>query len=294
MGSGFVGRHLPALSRRVRQDLPVQLTLIAFPFKAPNPLKVGQRTVPDLAEMASLRVFATMHDAVCSVYPPGLEIVVIHDGTYLAEALEVPIDEVLRYTEYFQTQVRAIGVDRFVRCESLDDLLSVDDSDRRDFVPPDLGHPLGGEPADALRKTLGMLNLRDMPVAALASLMDDARGDREATMALARMDDALRHRVMEAMAKYAWLDAFLHRFDPRPSAFPDAVHATTKGQPGRLALWLVRRGRGILPWHGVGVLRTNGHVSVEYASEIEASNTFRPIFFEAETTPFCYVQTAAD
>jgi hypothetical protein len=190
--------------------------------------------------------------------------------------------------------VRTVGVDRFVHCESLDDLLSVDESDQGGFVHPDIGHARGGDLADSLRKTLGMLNLRDIPVASLASLMNDASGDRGDATTLAHMDDALRQRLLQAMARYAWLDAFLHRFDPRPSAFPDAVHATTKSQPGRLALWLVRRGRGILPWHGVGVLRPNGHVSVEYASEIAASNTFRPIFYEAEATPFFYAQTSAD
>ena len=45
---------LSAIERRVRANQPVQLTLMAFPFKVPNPAKVGSRRLPDLAELAAL------------------------------------------------------------------------------------------------------------------------------------------------------------------------------------------------------------------------------------------------
>ena len=76
--------------------------------------------------------------------------------------------------------------------------------------------------------------------------------------------------------------------------FPEAIHATTKSQPGRLALWLVRRGRALLPWHGVGVVTETGRIDVRYAADVEASDRYRPVLLEGESTPFFYAHVAAD
>ena len=90
------------------------------------------------------------------------------------------------------------------------------------------------------------------------------------------------------MARYAACDDLLHRRDPRPHAFPDAIHATTKQQHARLALWLVRRGRALLPWHGVGVVGETGRIEVRYTSQIERPGEHRPVFLPGEATPFFY------
>ena len=57
---------------------------------------------------------------------------------------------------------------------------------------------------------------------------------------------------------------------------------------GGLALWLVRRGRALLPWHGVGVMGETGQIEVRYAEEIERRGAHRPVFLSGETTPFFY------
>ena len=70
--------------------------------------------------------------------------------------------------------------------------------------------------------------------------------------------ECVERRVHRAMVGYYVQDAVIHQFDPRPHCFPDAIHATTQNRPGRLSLWLVRRGRSLLPWHGSDVLTTAG------------------------------------
>ena len=72
-----------------------------------------------------------------------------------------------------------------------------------------------------------------------------------------------------------------------PLAFPEAIHATTRVQPDRLALWLVRRGDALLPWHGVGTIDRNGDPRVLTAHEATARG-MRPRFVAGETTPFSY------
>ena len=95
------------------------------------------------------------------------------------------------------------------------------------------------------------------------------------------------------MERYAAYDSFLRRFDPRPVAFPEAIHPTTRARPRRLALWLQRRGRSLLPWHGVGVF-ADGRTEVKHASEVECNPSYRPVFIDGETTPFFYKRVRND
>jgi hypothetical protein len=93
------------------------------------------------------------------------------------------------------------------------------------------------------------------------------------------------------MLQYHLRDAILHRFDPRPEHFPDAIHATTQVRPRRLALWLIRRGRSLLPWHGVGVLDVRGQARVDFVERVLNNPCYRPVFVDREQTPFFYLET---
>lgn len=275
----FVARHYARVVARVRGAEPVQLTLVAFPFKVPNPLKVGSRALPDLAEVAALRMLEHLDLAVRAVYAPGIEVVIIHDGAYIADAFGVSLDEADAYADYFRSLVRITGADAFVDCVDLIDLLPTQSGNGADPAA------LPRDPT-AFQKTLGMLNVRWVQRESLPRVYEQVREGDPATFTGEAA--ALHAQVRRSMERYAACDDVLHRFDPRPCVFPEAIHATTKPQPGRLALWLVRRGRSLLPWHGVGVLDEHGRVEVRYAAEVEAGDDYRPVFLEGETSPFFY------
>jgi Pyoverdine/dityrosine biosynthesis protein len=284
---GFLARHHDRVAARLARNEPVQLTLVGFPFKVPNPLKVGGRAIPDLAEVGALMTLEQLHLDVQRVYAPGIEVVILHDGAYIANAFGVPRRETYEYTRYFQRLLQATGTDGFIRCEDLVYLLG---SHRRkgaaQTAPP---RARDGDTA-AFRKTLGMLNVRWVPREILPRVYEQLRHGDPASFA---GDAAILYReVRRSMARYAACDDFLHRFDPRPCVFPEAIHATTKTRPGRLALWLVRRGRSLLPWHGVGVLDRTGRIEVRHAAELETDREYRRVFIDGETTPFFYQHTA--
>jgi hypothetical protein len=291
----FAARHIDLIAGQIGRAQPVQITLIGFPFKAPNPLKVGPRTLPDLAEVAALATLAQLNCAVQAAYPPGLEIVVIHDGTYIASAFDVSLSEARAYAEYFGSLLRATGTHAFVRQADLAELMAAHgpgDAAPTSGIATDgatpVGAPANPRPA-ALRKTLGLLNVRSLPAGTLsAAVRATLSGDHDALPGDAAL---LPMRAWRAMEDYEACDALLRRFDPRPRAFPAAIHATTRSQPGRLALWLVRRGRSLLPWQGVGVIRGD-RVEVRHAVDVETSPDFRPVFVQGEDTPFCYEPVA--
>ncbi len=282
---------LASLRRCTRAGAPVRLTLMAFPFKVPNPAKAGSRTLPDLAELTAIRWCQALGARVAEIYAPGLRLEIIHDGALIAEVFGVGADEVRAYEAYFGRLLRSCGADGLIRCHDFEALQR-----ERGLDPAPALEGLREEAAHWWRtsrhtpgwracfsKTLGMLQLRDLGRREAAGLLQAGlRGSLPAEYA------SVERRVHEAMIAYRIKNAIIHCFDPRAAVFPDAVHATTRVQPGRLALWLVRRGNGLLPWHGVGAVDGAGRPRVALAVEVESRPDMRAVVLPGEDTPFCH------
>lgn len=284
------------IDRRVRAEKPVQLTLMAFPFKVPNPAKVGPRRMPDLAEFAALLQLYKLHLKAKSIYAPGLEIHIIHDGSYIANVFGVTLEEVRAYESYFSRLVDALGEKHFIHIHDLEVLSQTAGFTNFGRQAARLRSSIrcwqgNGQETKRWRerfaKTLGMINLRNFPVHEVNSLLHHAASGR-----LPSEYRELERQVRVAMSRYCLRDSLLHMLDPRPACFPDAIHATTQCRPCRLAIWMVSRGRSLLPWHGVGVVDRVGKWGVELARDVVWNPSYRPFFLEGEDTPFCYFENA--
>lgn len=282
---------LSALRRRTRSGSPIQLTVLAFPFKVPNPAKVGARTLPDFAEFAAIRHFRALREAIEKVYPPGLELHILHDGLLLADVVGIKPQQIRRYEKYFAELVRMAGASDFIRCHdfgSLQRRSSLDPSGSVEQLQSQAQHwwrLCRGTANWRLRfqKTFGMVNLRGLPTSSVASLLQHARLGQ-----LPPGWEQLERRVHEAMIAYHVKDAIIHQFDPRPRCFPDAIHATTQDRQARLSLWMLRRGQSLLPWHGVGYLNNRGRAQIVHAVQLLDRSDCCPVFIAGEETPFVY------
>jgi hypothetical protein len=284
---------LGAIRRCVHADKPVQLTLMAFPFKAPNMAKVGPRRMPDLAELIALVRLDHLNAKAKCIYPPGLEIHVIHDGSYIGPVFGVAAEEVRLYESYFAHLVRAVGMDRFIRLHDLQALAGVRLGDAEQQEAQLQGSiqdwkrssANSEEWKDRFSKTLGMIDLRGLAISEVCTLLDHgASGELPSGYV------QLEQQVRIAMLRYHARDSLLHACDPRPDCFPDAIHMTTQCRPRRLAIWMVRRGRSLLPWHGVGAVDRDAGWRVALARDILWDPSYRPIFVQGEDTPFFYQQ----
>ncbi len=287
-----------AINRRVRADKPVQLTLMAFPFKVPNPAKVGPRRVPDLAELAALVQLYKLHLKTKSIYPPGLEIHIIHDGSYIANVFGVTPGEVCVYESYFSRLVGALGAKHFIHIHDIQALSHAAGFTSLGQRAAHLRSSIRSWQCKAQKsegwiehfcKTLGMINLRNLPAREVSCLMDHAASGR-----LPAEYCDLERQVRIAMLRYYLRDSLLHTLDPRPACFPDAIHVTTQCRPFRLAIWLVGRGRSLLPWHGVGVIDRAGKWGVALARDVLSNPSYRPFFLDGEDTPFCYCESVSN
>lgn len=293
-GMGFESSRpsmLVPLTRCVAARKPIELTLMAFPFKVPNPAKTGHRRLPDLAELAALRRIGELHDEIRTVYTPGLVMNLIHDGSYIAEIFGVTQEEVQAYEAYMQELIEISGLRSVVRTHDFFALLYANRSDvaaRIESIGIRASEWLtAGRGTDewtsCFNSTLGMVDLRELsPVAASQVMRWAVKGK------LPTQYRDLESRTLEAMLRYRVRDMLLHECDPRSRAFPDALHVTTIDRPGRLAIWLVRRGRSQLPWHGVGVVDAGGRLSVLTYREVQANTDLEPIWFGDDRAPFGY------
>jgi hypothetical protein len=284
---------LGAIRRCVHADKPVQLTLMAFPFKVPNMAKVGPRRMPDLAELIALVRLDHLNARTKCIYSPGLEIHVIHDGSYIGPVFGVAVEEIRLYESYLAQLIRAVGMDHFVCLHDLQALPGVrlGDAEQQEAQlhgsMQDWRHssPNSEEWKDRFSKTLGMIDLRGLAISEVCTLMDHAaRGGLPPSYV------DLEQQVRIAMLRYHVRDSLLHARDPRPVCFPDAIHVTTQCRPGRLAIWMVGRGRSLLPWHGVGVVDRNAGWRVALARDVLWDPSYRPVFVQGENTPFFYQQ----
>jgi hypothetical protein len=283
---------MSALGRCIGRGGPIEITLLAFPFKVPNPAKVGARTLPDFAELAAIRQCSKLRAAVQRVYSPGLLYHILHDGSLIADAFGVEADEVRKYQSYFSKLAEKVAPG-LILCYDFDALQrqsALDPSQATEelrIVAKRWFRERHGtaEWKAAFRKTLGMINLREIPAKQVADLLR-----HEIVGRLPFGWQHIEERVHSAMMQYHVADAIIHQFDPRPSCFPDAIHATTQERSGRLALWTVRRGQSLLPWHGVGCLDERGQARVLHAIQVCDGGDYHPVFVEGETTPFVYRQ----
>ncbi|HYL28796.1 MAG TPA: L-tyrosine/L-tryptophan isonitrile synthase family protein, partial [Gemmatimonadales bacterium] len=173
---------LTTLRRCTRAGTPVQLTLMAFPFKVPNPAKVGSRTLPDLAELTAIRWCQALGARIAEIYSPGLRLEIIHDGALIADVFGVALAEVRAYEEYFGRLVQAAGAEGTIRCHDFDMLqrrTGLDPSPALDHLRGEAAHWWRfsrGTPGwrACFSKTLGMLQLREVSPEAAGRLLHAA------------------------------------------------------------------------------------------------------------------------
>lgn len=282
---------LHTLRRHTAVGAPVELTLMAFPFKAPNPHKVGERRLPDLAEYAALHRLDQLRQAVRAVYAPGLRLHVILDGVALAPIVGIATEEVRAYGRYLRDLMRDAGVADFIELHDFTALLERGPwnlaAERRRLNglarAQDAAMSGSAEWVDDFRRMLGMINVRDLSIDEVSVVLDQARHGR-----LAPEYADLEARARSAMVEYRTFDLLVHELDPRSRHFPLAIHATTQERPGRLAIWIVQRGRSHLPWHGVGAVDQHGKVRIAPLSDFVEAGGYEPVCLAGEDTPFLH------
>lgn len=286
-----------SIERRIRAGLPIQITLLGAPFKNQNPIKNNRRTLPDMAEVGFMLKMYEMQVSIKKVYEPGIEVVLIHDGVYYAEPCNIPIEDALKYREYFRNILTDVPDFSFIISHELTDLLAHAGIDEKQYSK---------KASDMARQWMQSADYRHEVAAAykraICSICPDdhmreqyIRSLREYLEKGSVTDSKIHELILRAVYLYKKKQTVIYTMrDPRKELFPDAIHASASRHEGKLPLWLVKRGKALLPWHGVGVVYDSASICVEYEEDVCHSKKFHPIFLEGERSPFFYSEISEE
>jgi pyoverdine/dityrosine biosynthesis protein Dit1 len=96
-----VGKNIlrEKLTRFVIMNKPIDFVMLGFPFKSTNTRDKVLGTLPDRAELETMKNFARFNDAIKSVYDKGVVIHIASDGLIFNHILGVDDSVVMQYKE---------------------------------------------------------------------------------------------------------------------------------------------------------------------------------------------------
>ncbi len=279
------------IEARVGKRLPIQLTLLGAPFKNLNPIKNTGRILPDLAEIAFLLYMYRLHKSIQTFYEPGVELILIHDGIYYAEACNVPPENAIAYREYFRNILVKFPFLSFVKSYELTELITKTGIDQKKYMER------ASRMADTwIASNSAVSEVRAAYKRAIFSLCPEDTLRERYVLALQEYrahkivtDKEIHSIILQSVVRYKAKQFLIYELkDPREEFFQGAVHASASFHAGKIPLWLVRRGRALLPWHGVGVMYSDMSLGVEYEENVLHSKKFKSEYIEGEKSPFFY------
>jgi len=292
--TGLKDHWLGRIAGFTAKNLPLEMTILGFPYKMPVPLKTN-RTLADFGEVVSLARLNQIGRAIGSVYPPGARSHVFTEGPFGA------FNGVSRQTSdaYFaslETLLERFGVGRHVVLHDLNRVIDAnpDFSGAWEEAKQDIERRR--ERGDA--KTLDAI--RDALPVRFHNLANPGVEDHELARAYRRdpavqpLIDSIQKRAESGVVTYrAFLEA-RDRIGLLERIVPGALAMTVSPRPGRLGVRPLPPPAQILPYHGVTVIAADGaSMDISYLWDLRRSGkTYTPLHLDGDTdpAPFAYIE----
>ncbi len=99
------------IAAQTKQDLPLEMAVIAVAHKNPNPEVCNGRQDADLAELGFIQHIVNILDGVAAVYPPGGRMTILTEGGLYkkGQIFDVTQSEIDRYEQQVRYMANAIG-----------------------------------------------------------------------------------------------------------------------------------------------------------------------------------------
>jgi pyoverdine/dityrosine biosynthesis protein Dit1 len=290
-------RIIRLTTEAVRERRPLRIVVPSFPGRPVNLLR-HIRQQPDLGEAAALVRLWRMNLAVQRIHPPGLRWVIVMDGVAYSKFYGYATPPYHAYQADLQQLSERLGVSEAFEFTDLAALLT-ERQVELDALKPEVTKEVAAawsDPDFSLRTELIHAmklgtNTAPMDAAAIQHFTFPAEEVKQG-----RDPDTVKDLVAAIEARtdatafaYTCLLVNMRRIDLFGTKFPDAIRATVHPKPGQYSPYLVSDRTHIVPWHGVAVRDTDGHVRSVYESEVLASPAkYRAVYIRGEYTPLFY------
>lgn len=293
---------LKAIRYFVKQNKPLQLTILGFPFKMPVPIKTN-RSLPDMGEVLSLKRLHYITELIGAVYNPGAVITVVTEGVFGRfnnmkkseyNAYKNFLNEIIK-TFYWTDTLKIIELekmekmtDNFVdlfekKVNKLKKLYEVKD---KEFLKKYNGAKLS---------ISRIINTRDLNISNL--LLMDVYNTKlkmsEVTPEVLKIRKHIEIMTYETLLRY---HAYLMVRDDLnfiEKTVPHAITLSVSPKPNRLGIIPVNKNCIRLPYHGVPVYHENKNIfTIEYLIDLmRKKGEFKKVYWneDKEKYPFYYI-----
>jgi pyoverdine/dityrosine biosynthesis protein Dit1 len=285
---------LERIRTRTSRRLPVELCLLACPFKAPVPLKTD-RKLADMGEALLLHRLHTICKLIGEVYEPGATATVVTEGL-VGKFTGVPKATYTAYRRSVEELLALLGYGDHIRIHDLEQIETA--------VPRFSSHWIShyvklnelfneGDPhfmeefRGAYRSMVRMMDTTQHPEKVLMDVYDfNIAPDRLAIKARKVRQSIL----VEAKDAVLWLRAFLRARDEvryLEKVSPAHLKLTVSLKPEDPGVFAVNRRTMILPYHGVPVYQVRrGDFTVEYLTNLKRSRRpYEVVYLEGDKDP---------
>ncbi|MBI4995170.1 L-tyrosine/L-tryptophan isonitrile synthase family protein [Candidatus Peregrinibacteria bacterium] len=283
-----------------KQQAPIHLIILGFPFKIPVPLKTN-RTMPDMGEALSLHRLFTITQLVKEIYPPGATLTIFTEGVF-GKFTDVQRDEWIAYRERLQYLIDILDYQNSLFITDLEETESLaPDFQKRyeDNVQKFKKQFADGE-VEAIKKydatfpsVYRLVSSHEYPYEDLLDVYNDDLPDNAVTQSVLEIRRELRHQAHESIFKYHAYHQTRYDTSVMDKAAPNAIYLTVSPKVGRLGIYPIAREVNRLPYHGVPVWHeSKKYFDIEYLVDIRRQpGPYTKIFLrdDPEQQPFYYI-----
>lgn len=262
-------KYLDKIILAVTNNKPVDFILPAFPGKSPNLEKV-LGTLPDYAEILSLRFLENLCKKVKEYYSPGIKIILCSDGRVFSDVVGMKESNISAYQIELDILIEEMEL-KHISTYNLDDFYDeYSFTQMRDELMKTYGKPLdylkykvkNGSKSDA---KVDEVEANRMYCGITRFLLEDSSFIGQ-TKSRAAVQKESRVKAYEVIRRSnAWSELIAERF---PMGVRLSIHPQTC-EANKLGIRLVGNESWITPWHGVALETQEGYCLVK-RSEAEA------------------------
>lgn len=277
----------------IEEGRPIEFVLPSFPVKCFNPLKVRRRE-PDLAEVASLSRLYSLCREIERVYSPGARFILVSDGLVYAPIFREPLQYSERYRDKLKNIVNKMRISSYIYVFDMSDLVKplrrefknvsgrVKEDIREYWKNKDFSSDVNG----LINNTMTNINLMNYSENSLLGAFNyPNKSSVSAEIKEIAKKSAFEYLIFNQTIKEIGL---LERY------FPEALRVTCHPKEGQIGLNLVHPKSFNFPWNGVGILKNDGTVRVEFEHEARRRPNYIPVYIEGENHPFYFQELSND
>ncbi|MFB6246150.1 MAG: L-tyrosine/L-tryptophan isonitrile synthase family protein [Candidatus Pacearchaeota archaeon] len=273
--------------KSVEEGRPIEFVLPSFPVKCFNPLKVRRRE-PDLAEVASLSRLYSLCREIARIYSPGARFMLVLDGLVYAPIFREPLQYSREYKNKLIEMVCKMRISSYIHISDMSGLVNslkeefknVSERVKEDITKYWKSESFSSEVNGLINNTMTNINLMNYSESSLLEAFNYPS------------ESPVRSEIEEIAKKSAFeylvFNQTIKEISLLERYFPEALRVTCHPKEGQIGLHLVHPKSFNFPWNGVGIMKKDGTVRVEFEHEARRDPNYIPVYIKGQNHPFYF------